>query len=163
MKVSFISLATIVLSQLFPSVSATASPDELKIRILKSVECKRKTKSGDFISVHYSGKLEADGKEFDSSYSRGTPLPFNLGGKQVITCWDEGLLDMCIGEKRELWCHPNVAYGSQGIGPIPPNAALIFTAELIDIAGVDKEEQEEEKEEEEEEEEEEKVVNKDEL
>lgn len=80
----------------------------------------------------------------------------------MITCWDEGLLDMCIGEKRELWCHPNVAYGSQGIGPIPPNAALIFTAELIDIAGVDKEEQEEEKEEEEEEEEE-KVVNKDEL
>ena len=50
---------------------------------------------------------------------------------------------MCIGEKRELWCHPNVAYGSQGIGPIPPNAALIFTAELIDIAGVDKEQEEE--------------------
>ncbi|CAX45586.1 peptidyl-prolyl cis-trans isomerase, putative [Candida dubliniensis CD36] len=139
MKTSFISLAAIVLTQLFPSVSATASPDELKIKILKSVECKRKTKSGDFISVHYSGKLE-DGTEFDSSFSRGTPLPFNLGSKQVITCWDEGLLDMCIGEKRELWCHPNVAYGSNGIGPIPPNSALIFTAELVDIAGVDKEE-----------------------
>ena len=139
MKTSFISLAAIVLTQLFPSVSATASPDELKIKILKLVECKRKTKSGDFISVHYSGKLE-DGTEFDSSFLRGTPLPFNLGSKQVITCWDEGLLDMCIGEKRELWCHPNVAYGSNGIGPIPPNSALIFTAELVDIAGVDKEE-----------------------
>lgn len=50
---------------------------------------------------------------------------------------------MCIGEKRKLWCHPSIAYGEHGIGPIPPNAALIFETELVDIAGVKKEEEEE--------------------
>lgn len=51
---------------------------------------------------------------------------------------------MCIGEKRKLWCHPSIAYGEHGIGPIPPNAALIFETELVDIAGVKKEEEGEE-------------------
>ena len=108
--------------------------------ITKSVKCSRKTQPGDSISVHYKGTLE-DGTKFDSSYDRGTPLPFIVGAGQVITCWDEGLLDMCIGEKRTLWCHHNVAYGERGIGPIPGGAALIFETELIDIAGVPKEEQ----------------------
>lgn len=48
---------------------------------------------------------------------------------------------MCIGEKRILTCPPGVAYGERGIGPIPPNAVLTFFTELVDIAGVDKEEE----------------------
>lgn len=104
-----------------------------------------------------------DGTKFDSSWDRGIPLPFAIGQNQVITCWEEGLLDMCIGEKRRLWCHPNIAYGENGIGPIPPNAALIFETELVDIAGVKSEKDEQEQGEEEEEEEEEVVVERDEL
>ncbi|EGW32482.1 uncharacterized protein SPAPADRAFT_61550 [Spathaspora passalidarum NRRL Y-27907] len=127
-------LSTVLLSAL--GVVSAASPDELKIKVITPVECHRKTRAGDYISVHYEGKLE-DGTVFDSSYNRGVALPFNLGQGQVIKCWDEGLLDMCKGEVRELWCHPNVAYGERGIGPIPPNSALIFKAELFDIAGVD--------------------------
>lgn len=66
---------------------------------------------------------------------------------------------MCIGEKRKLWCAPSIAYGERGIGPIPPNAALIFETELVDIAGVKKEEPQGEKEKKEDDEE----VKKDEL
>ncbi|KAI5948881.1 FPR2 [Candida theae] len=132
----YIALSTLVASS---SSLSPPSSDELKIDILKQVECKRKSQKGDAISVHYKGTLE-DGTKFDSSWDRGTPLPFVIGQNQVITCWEEGLLDMCIGEKRKLWCAPSIAYGERGIGPIPPNAALIFETELVDIAGVKKEE-----------------------
>ncbi|KAK6875331.1 FK506-binding protein 2 [Candida tropicalis] len=138
MKTSFISIGAILLSQLFSSVSA--DEEGTQIEYLNKVECNRKTKKGDYISVHYKGTL-GDGTEFDSSFSRGIPLPFNVGSGQVIKCWDEGLLDMCIGEKRILTCPPGVAYGERGIGPIPPNAVLTFFTELVDIAGVDKEEE----------------------
>lgn len=74
---------------------------------------------------------------FDSSYGRGQPLSFPIGQRRVIPCWEQGLLNMCPGEVRELTCQPSAAYGERGIGPIPPNAVLIFKAELVDIAGVD--------------------------
>ncbi|CAK9437093.1 uncharacterized protein LODBEIA_P15260 [Lodderomyces beijingensis] len=128
-----------IASALISSVlAATPSPDELKIDIVKSVTCKRKTQRGDSVSVHYKGTFE-DGKKFDSSYDRGQPLVFRVGQGQVIQCWDEGLLDMCVGEKRKLWCHPNVAYGERGVGPIPGNAVLLFDTELVGIAGVEPE------------------------
>ncbi|KAI5954323.1 FPR2 [Candida jiufengensis] len=124
--------------------SVLASPptaDQLKIDITKEVKCSRKTQPGDKVSVHYKGTLE-DGTKFDSSYDRGSPLGFSLGSGQVIKCWDEGLLDMCIGEKRTLWCDSSICYGERGIGPIPGGANLIFETELVGIAGV-KEESEE--------------------
>lgn len=86
-------------------------------------ECTVKTKAGDFISVHYSGSLE-DGTVFDTSYSRNQPLTFQVGSGQVIKGWDQGLLDMCIGEKRKLTIPSDLAYGDRGIGPIPPKAVL---------------------------------------
>ena len=56
--------------------------------------------------VRYRGTLEKDGSEFDASYNRGTPLSFHVGKGQVIKGWDEGLLDMCPGEKRRLTIQP---------------------------------------------------------
>lgn len=85
--------------------------------------------------MHYSGYL-ADGTPFDSSYRRNSPLVFQLGVGRVIKGWDQGLLDMCIGDKRKLIIPPEFGYGSRGIGPIPPNSELIFETELVDIAGV---------------------------
>lgn len=87
------------------------------------MECTRKTKNGDVVSVHYTGSLE-DGKVFDSSLERGTPIKFELGSGRVIKGWDIGVQDMCIGEKRKLTISPDFGYGSRGIGPIPPNAVL---------------------------------------
>lgn len=89
-------------------------------------------RGSDGVTVHYRGTL-ADGKEFDSSYSRGQPATFALNG--VIRCWTEGVQRMKVGGKSRLTCPPEIAYGSRGAGnAIPPNATLTFEVELISIS-----------------------------
>ena len=63
--------------------------------------------AGKTVSVHYVGTL-TDGSKFDSSRDRGEPFNFRLGAGQVIRGWDEGLKDMCEGEKRLLTIQPEV-------------------------------------------------------
>ncbi|XP_037085199.1 peptidyl-prolyl cis-trans isomerase Fkbp12-like [Pollicipes pollicipes] len=90
-------------------------------------------KTGQKVFVHYTGTLE-DGSKFDSSRDRGRPFTFNIGQKQVIRGWDEGVAQMSKGERAKLICSPDYAYGSRGHpGVIPPNAVLHFDVELIDI------------------------------
>jgi len=88
-------------------------------------------KIGDMLEVHYVGKL-SDGTVFDTSIG-GAPFPFMLGAGDVIPGWDQGLQGMRVGGKRLLIIPPDLAYGSQGYGPIPPNATLTFEVELVDI------------------------------
>merc|ERR1712176_1631168 len=64
--------------------------------------------------MHYRGTLHQDGSEFDNSYDRGEPLSFTLGSGQVIKGWDQGLLGMCVGEKRKLVIPPDLGYGDSG-------------------------------------------------
>jgi len=108
--------------------------DALKIEVLKeSTNCERKAKKGDLVSMHYSGKL-TNGNEFDSSYSRKQPFNFKLGAGQVIAGWEQGVPDMCVGEKRLLTVPPALAYGDQGFGDIiPAKSTLVFEIELVDI------------------------------
>lgn len=83
------------------------------------------------VTVHYEGKLP-NGQVFDSSYQRGTPAKFGLN--QVISGWTEGLQLMHPGDVFELAIPSQLAYGQHGIpGVIPPNSALIFKVELLDI------------------------------
>ncbi len=83
------------------------------------------------MKVHYRGTL-TDGKEFDSSYKRGTPAEFPLNG--VIQCFSEGLQMMKVGGKAKLVCPAKIAYGDQGAGGvIPPGATLQFEIELLGI------------------------------
>lgn len=96
----------------------------LKTEVTTEASCTRKTKAGDKVDVHYRGTLEKDGSEFDASYNRGQPLSFSVGTGQVIKGWDQGLLDMCPGEKRKLTIQPDWGYGARGAGPIPANAVL---------------------------------------
>ena len=114
--------------------------EHLATEVVTPVECSRKTVAGDKIHVHYRGTLEKDGSEFDASYNRGSPLSFKVGSGQVIKGWDQGLLDMCPGEKRKLTIQPSWGYGARGAGPIPANAVLIFETELVSIDGVSKDE-----------------------
>ncbi|KAK4162300.1 hypothetical protein QBC43DRAFT_77850 [Cladorrhinum sp. PSN259] len=119
------------------AVGVMASED-LEIDVTLPVECDRKTKKGDKINVHYSGTLKSNGQKFDASYDRGTPFGFTLGGGMVIKGWDEGLLDMCIGEKRTLTIGPKFGYGDRSVGPIPAGSTLVFETELMGIEGVPK-------------------------
>ncbi|PYH49087.1 peptidylprolyl isomerase family protein FPR2 [Aspergillus saccharolyticus JOP 1030-1] len=122
------------------AVTATAAAADLGIETTHPVECSRKTQNGDTVHMHYRGTLASDGSEFDASYKRGQPLTFKLGAGRVIKGWDQGLLDMCIGEKRTLTIPPEYGYGSRGVGPIPGGATLIFETELVGIDGVKKDE-----------------------
>ncbi len=89
--------------------------------------------ASDTVKVHYRGTF-ADGKEFDSSYSRGKPLEFPLNG--VIKCWTEGVQRLQVGGSARLTCPPAIAYGERGAGGvIPPNATLTFDVELLEIVG----------------------------
>eukprot|EP00093_Oithona_nana_P006897 06897.XXX_164075_166336_1 [CDS] Oithona nana genome sequencing. len=109
-------------------------PKKLQIGVKKRVEnCDQRSRRGDVLSMHYTGKLE-DGTEFDSSIPRGEPLQFTLGSGQVIKGWDQGLLGMCVGEKRKLVIPPELGYGASGAPPkIPGNAVLVFEVELTKI------------------------------
>ncbi|PPQ99674.1 hypothetical protein CVT24_009746 [Panaeolus cyanescens] len=118
------------------------APTELQIETtFKPEDCTKTAKTGDRIQVHYTGTLFADGKKFDSSLDRGQPLPLTLGIGQVIKGWDDGLQGMCVGEKRTLTIPSSQAYGSRGAGGvIPPNAALVFTTELVALESSDRDE-----------------------
>lgn len=107
--------------------------EELKIEVLKKVEnCKYRSKIGDTLTWHYTGKL-TDGTVFDSSVGRD-PYWATLGHGQIIQGVDEGMLDMCVGEIRRLTVPPHMGYGDRGYpGSIPPKATLIFDNELLKI------------------------------
>ena len=109
-----------------------ANKKQLQIGIKKKVEdCKRTSKKGDSLSMHYVGKLE-DGTEFDSSVGRNQPFEFTLGVGQVIKGWDQGLLDMCEGEKRKLIIPSHLGYGDRGAPPkIPGNLSIFVNYNLF--------------------------------
>ncbi len=100
----------------------------------------REAEAGFNVTVHYTGWLYDEaaeghkGKKFDSSLDRKQPFNFFLGGGQVIQGWDEGFAGMKIGGKRTLVIPSELGYGARGAGGvIPPNAALIFDVELLDV------------------------------
>ncbi|XP_033647707.1 peptidyl-prolyl cis-trans isomerase FKBP2-like [Asterias rubens] len=115
-------------------VEAGDKPKKLQIDVTKKVEnCDRRSKVGDSLHMHYTGTLE-DGTQFDSSIPRGSPFVFTLGAGQVIKGWDEGLLNMCVGEKRKLVIPSDLGYGDRGSPPrIKGGATLVFEVELMKI------------------------------
>mmetsp|Transcript_16246 Transcript_16246/g.49635 ORF Transcript_16246/g.49635 Transcript_16246/m.49635 type:complete len:180 (-) Transcript_16246:141-680(-) len=92
---------------------------------------------GQSVRVHYTGWLDGfdeAGRKFDSSRDRGRPLVIPAGTGRVIAGWDEMLVGMKVGERRQVIIPPNMGYGKRGAGGvIPPDATLYFDMELLGI------------------------------
>ncbi len=92
----------------------------------------KEAKAGEMVTVNYVGVLYKGGKEFDASWKRKEPFPFELGAKKVIPGWDQGVPGMKVGGRRELIIPAELAYGKAGSpGGIPPNAPLVFVIDLL--------------------------------
>ena len=107
----------------------------MKVEILKQGSG-AEAKTGDTVTVNYTGTL-TDGTKFDSSLNPGrTPFQFTLGQNRVIQGWELGVAGMKVGEKRKLTIPPELGYGPAGRPPvIPPNATLIFEIDMVSING----------------------------
>ncbi len=105
-------------------------PDGLQYKVLTEGTGPKPT-ANDTVTVNYRGTL-INGKEFDSSYKRGQPATFQVGG--VIKGWTEALQLMPVGSKWQLFIPADLAYGDRGAGgDIGPGETLIFEVELLSI------------------------------
>ncbi|MGD9959486.1 FKBP-type peptidyl-prolyl cis-trans isomerase [Nocardioides sp.] len=91
--------------------------------------------AGSTVSVHYVGVAHSSGEEFDASYNRGAPLQFRVGVGQVIAGWDQGILGMKVGGRRQLVIPAHLGYGDRGAGGvIAPGETLIFVCDLMGVS-----------------------------
>jgi peptidylprolyl isomerase len=92
-------------------------------------------KSGSSVTVNYVGELYSNGKVFDASWKTGTPFgPFTLGQGAVIPGWDQGLVGMKVGGRRELIIPPSLAYKAVARPGIPANSTLVFVVDLLAVS-----------------------------
>ena len=95
--------------------------------------------AGRIITVHYTGWLYNPnqpgnkGSQFDSSVARNQPYSFTLGAGTVIRGWDQGVAGMRVGGTRTLIIPSTLGYGSSGNSSIPPNSALVFDIQLLNV------------------------------
>jgi peptidylprolyl isomerase len=89
--------------------------------------------AGKGVTVHYVGVALSTGEEFDASYNRGAPFQFPLGGGRVIAGWDQGVVGMKVGGRRQLVIPPHLGYGNRDLGVIKPNETLIFVVDLLAV------------------------------
>jgi len=98
-------------------------------------KCARKSVEGATMKVHYVGKLVSTGKIFASSFHTGSqPFRFTLGGDEVIGAWNQGLGDMCEGERRRLMVPWHMGYGEKGTKGVPPYSDLQYDFELVELS-----------------------------
>jgi len=110
-----------------------APPKKLETRDIKEGSGKA-AKAGDNVTMDYVGVSYSTKKEFDSSFTSGQPIDVALGQGQVIAGWDEGIVGMKVGGRRELIIPPDKAYGAQGRPPsIKPNETLVFVVDLLAV------------------------------
>lgn len=99
--------------------------DKYSIEIIKLGDSEEHPQPNNLVEVHYTGHL-TNGNKFDSSKDRNSPFKFYVGKKQVITCWDEVVLSMAVGDHVKIKCPYQTAYGERSVGPIPAKSDLLF-------------------------------------
>jgi peptidylprolyl isomerase len=117
------------------SVPKGAPPTKLVIKDIV-VGTGATAEKDDEVTVNYVGKLYSNGKIFDASWNRKATFgPFEIGVGAVIKGWDEGVVGMKVGGRRELIIPPALAYGKAGSPPtIPANATLVFVVDLLKVS-----------------------------
>jgi peptidylprolyl isomerase len=110
---------------------ARVEPDGLRIEELV-VGRGDEARAGNRVLVHYDGTL-TDGTTFDSSRERGTPFEVELGKGHLIPGFERGVLGMRPGGRRRVVIPPELGYGTQRTGKIPPSSVLVFEIELLEI------------------------------
>ena len=116
-----------------PKVTPPSGPAPTKLVIKNLIAgTGPEAKAGESVTVNYVGVLYKGGKEFDASWKRNEPFTFTLGRGQVIPGWDQGVVGMKVGGRRELIIPSALAYGAKGSPPtIPANAPLVFVVDLL--------------------------------
>lgn len=114
-------------------VSYTDSPSGLRMADVV-VGTGAEVHAGDRIEVGYTGWVQGRDTPFDTSYGRNTPFIASIGVGQLIAGWDEGIVGMREGGRRQLVIPPALGYGDRGAPPvIPPSATLVFDVELLHV------------------------------
>ncbi|MEP6591912.1 MAG: FKBP-type peptidyl-prolyl cis-trans isomerase [Gemmatimonadota bacterium] len=108
--------------------ASTKLPSGMYIRDI-TVGAGPEVQLGQTLAMRYTGSL-ITGAEFDGTGNK-PPYSFQLGAGRVIAGWDQGVVGMRVGGVRQLIIPPALGYGPSGIGPIPGNAILVFTVEVV--------------------------------
>ncbi|HEY4314065.1 MAG TPA: FKBP-type peptidyl-prolyl cis-trans isomerase [Actinomycetes bacterium] len=118
-----------------PEIDFPEGPPPVDLQVIDLTEGDgREAAVGHTAVVHYVGVAYSSGEEFDASWNRGESFEFSLGGGQVIAGWDQGVVGMKVGGRRQLVIPPHLGYGDRGAGSvIPPGETLIFVVDLIDV------------------------------
>jgi peptidylprolyl isomerase len=118
-----------------PTVTPPSGPPPAKLETKELVVgTGPEAKAGDSVTVNYVGVLYKDGKKFNASWETGKPFTFTLGKGEVIKGWDQGIVGMKVGGRRELIIPASLAYGAAGRPPaIPKNEALVFVVDLLGV------------------------------
>ena len=90
-------------------------------------------KMGRKVSILYEGTFPDSGKVFDKNNNKASPLVFRQGTGQVVKGLDKGMEGMRVGGSREITIPPELGYGKKGSGPVPPNATLQFSVEVLKV------------------------------
>ena len=115
------------------TVPRTAAPTALVVQNLVDGNGPE-VKSGQTITVHYTGALWSDGSVFDSSWTRKSPAAFGIGTGNVIPGWDKGLVGKKVGSRVLLVVPPADGYGDQAQAKIPANSTLVFVVDILDAS-----------------------------
>jgi FKBP-type peptidyl-prolyl cis-trans isomerase FklB len=109
-------------------------PSGLQYKVVQSGAPGPSPKLGDVVKVHYEGALTT-GAVFDSSFTRGKPALLPL--ENLVPAWMEALPMMHVGDEWILYVPPELGYGAEGSGPIPPNSVLVFRVKLLGMLSAD--------------------------
>ena len=111
-------------------IPKTAPPDSLVVQPL-IIGSGGVVRSGQTITVNYTGVLWKDGKKFDASAEHGAPVDIQIGTGKVIKGWDKGLVGQTVGSRMLLIVPPADGYGSKGSPPIGPKDTMVFVVDIL--------------------------------